>query len=125
MEGAKGPMWDPFRGQDRVLHAAGEELQSYMDALLREMLRPEVLQSLLSGMAGAHAPPNAAGSAVAPDPYKVLGLEKAAADGEIKKRFRDLLRQLHPDTAGIDGTGFLLQLVLAAYQRIGKERGWR
>jgi len=35
-----------------------------------------------------------------------------------------LLTNLHPDTAGVKGTDFLLQMMIASYQRIAKERGW-
>jgi DnaJ-domain-containing protein 1 len=58
------------------------------------------------------------------DPYRVLGLDKTAADHEIKSRYRELLRKLHPDTAGVKGTEFLVQVVNAAYAQISKERGW-
>jgi len=58
------------------------------------------------------------------DPYKVLGLDPSASDEEIKKRYRDLLRRLHPDTSGIEGTEFLMQLVVGAYEMIKRERGW-
>jgi hypothetical protein len=58
------------------------------------------------------------------DPYRILGLERSASDEEVKHRYRDLLHKLHPDTAGMQGTDFLLRLVLAAYEMIAKERGW-
>lgn len=58
------------------------------------------------------------------DPYQVIGLEKRALDEQVKKRYRELAMKLHPDTAGIEGTGFLFRLVTAAYQQISRERGW-
>jgi len=58
------------------------------------------------------------------DPYRILGLDRSASDEEIKKRYRELLHKLHPDTAGVEGTGFLLQMVLTAYETIKRERGW-
>ena len=58
------------------------------------------------------------------DPYQVIGLEKSALDEQVKKRYRELAMKLHPDTAGIEGTGFLFRLVTAAYQQISRERGW-
>ena len=125
MEETRDPMWDPLQAQGRVFRAAEEEMGACLDAFLREILRPEVLQALLSGMAGTSPSPGARGTGGIQDPYRVLGLEKTAADGEVKKRFRELLRRLHPDTAGVKGTEFLLQLVLAAYQQIGQKRGWR
>jgi DnaJ-domain-containing protein 1 len=58
------------------------------------------------------------------DPYRVLGLDKSASDDKVKKRYRERLRQFHPDTAG-PGMEFHLQAVMAAYQLISKERGWQ
>ena len=58
------------------------------------------------------------------DAYKVLGLDRSASDDEIRKRYRDLLHRLHPDTAGVKGTELLLQLVMAAYRQIAQERKW-
>ena len=43
----------------------------------------------------------------------------------MKKRYRELLRKLHPDTSGTPGTSFLLQMVMAAYEMIKRERGWQ
>jgi DnaJ-class molecular chaperone len=59
------------------------------------------------------------------DPYMVLGLDKSASDEEIRKRYHELLRKLHPDTAGVPGTEFLFQTVMAAFRLIAKERGWQ
>jgi len=59
------------------------------------------------------------------DPYQALGLNRSASDEAVKKRYRELLFKLHPDTAGVEGTAFLLQMVLAAYEMIKEERGWQ
>jgi len=59
------------------------------------------------------------------DPYQVLGLDRSASDEEVKKRYRELLFKLHPDTSDVEGTAFLLQMVLSAYEMIKEERGWR
>ena len=59
------------------------------------------------------------------DPYRVLGLDRSASDDDVKHRYRELLHKLHPDTAGVDGTETLLQLVMVAYSQIEIERGWR
>lgn len=37
------------------------------------------------------------------DPYRILGLERSASEAEVKRRYRELLRKLHPDTAGVEG----------------------
>ena len=57
------------------------------------------------------------------DPYQVLGLDKSASDEEVKSRYRERLRQFHPDTAG-PGMEYHLQAVMAAYELIKRERGW-
>ena len=57
-------------------------------------------------------------------PYRILGLEENATNDQVKKRHRELAIKLHPDTSGIQGTGFLFQLVEAAYQQISRERRW-
>src|SRR5713101_8949537 len=36
------------------------------------------------------------------DPYEVLGVERAASEQEIKKAFRQLARELHPDVNAHD-----------------------
>ena len=59
------------------------------------------------------------------DPYQVIGLDRSASDGQVKKRYRELMFKLHPDTAATKGTEFLFKLVMAAYQQISQERGWR
>jgi len=55
--------------------------------------------------------------------YEILGLERTASDEEVKHRFREILMRIHPDT-GVTGTEFLTRIVVEAYQRIGRERGW-
>ncbi len=56
-----------------------------------------------------------------PDPYRVLGLERSASDEEVKKRYRELVRKLHPDVAG-KGTDFLTAMVNSAYEQIRRQR---
>jgi len=57
--------------------------------------------------------------------YAILGLERTASDEEVKHCYREILMRIHPDTAGVKGTGFLTQMVVEAYHQIGRERGWK
>lgn len=59
------------------------------------------------------------------DAYKVLGLSKESSKEQIKQRFRELAKVLHPDTAACPGTEFLFNLINVSYQIIAKERGWK
>lgn len=102
-----------------------EEMGKWTQDLLKDALNParmmEFLRgvgvdpSRLAGMMGQHP---------GFDPYQVLGLDRTASDEEVKKRYRELLHRIHPDTAGIEGTNFLTQMVLAAFEMIKRERGW-
>ena len=103
----------------------GEEVLNWIDALLRDALNPEAFLHFTAGMGiDLSRIPEMVGQPGGFDAYRVLGLEKTTADEEVKKRYRQLLVKLHPDTAGITGTDFLLQMIIAAYQQIEKERRW-
>lgn len=53
------------------------------------------------------------------DYYKILGVEKGASQEEIKKAFRKLAHQYHPDKAGGDEAKF--KEINEAYQVVGNE----
>lgn len=115
-----------LQSQEKIMKAIDEEVLGWIDALLRDSLTPEAFLRFTAGMGiDPTGIPNMVGQPGGFDPYRVLGLEKSATDEEVKKRYRELLVKLHPDTAGVRGTDFLLQMMIAAYQRIEKERGWR
>ncbi len=67
------------------------------------------------------------------DAYRLLGVQRETADAEIKKAYRDLVRELHPDrlTARkfsphiIDQATMCLAAINGAYDKIAKERGLR
>ena len=107
---------DIERIKQKLLEAL-EDLQKCVEGALKDALKSAGFDaSALSGLMG---------KAPGFDPYAVLDLDKSASDEEIKKRYHELLHKLHPDTAGVEGTSFLLQMVLAAYEIIKKERGWK
>lgn len=114
-----------LRDQEKILGEMCNHLHRWMDDLLRDAFDPESFLRYVASMGiDLSQVPNLVGQRGGPDPYYVLGLEKTATDGEVKKRYRELLIKLHPDTAGVKGTDCVLQVVIAAYQRIAKERGW-
>ena len=114
------------RMQRRVLGIIQEEMYGWINDLMRDMFDPSRViafvqamgmdASLLSGMISKQA---------GFDPYRILGLDKSASDEEIKKRCREFMHKLHPDTAGMLGTEFFFQLAKAAYEAIKAERGWQ
>ena len=99
----------------RIFKVIQEETHGYLNDQLAGLVKSMGIDlSQLKGMARGQS---------AFDPYRILGLDRSASDEAVKKRYRELLRQLHPDTAGVEGTAFLLQMVLGAYEMIRKERG--
>ena len=114
-----------LREQERILGEMRDNVLGWMDDLLRDAFNPESFLRYAAGLGiDLSQVPNLVGKNDDFDPYRVLGLEKTAKDEEVKKRYRELLKKLHPDTAGVRGTDFLLQMMIAAYQQIEKERRW-
>jgi len=111
--------------QQEMVEVITEELQGFIDDLAKDALDPRKLMRFIRGMGiDVSQLTGVMGQQPSFDPYQVLGLDKSASDEEIKKRYHELLRRLHPDTAGMEGTSFLLNMVLASYELIKKERGW-
>ena len=53
------------------------------------------------------------------DPYKVLGVSRDASDEEIKKAYRRLAKQYHPDVnPGDEAAARKMQQITAAYEQI-------
>jgi len=101
----------------RIFAVIQDDLQGWMNDQLVGLLKSLGIEaSQFQGMVSGQTTFN---------PYSILGLDKSASEEEVKKRYRELLRKLHPDTAGVEGTAFLLQMVLAAYEMIKQERGWQ
>ena len=114
-----------LREQERILGEMRDNVLGWMDALLRDAFNPEAFLRYAAGMGiDLSQVPNLVGRHDGFDPYRVFGLDKTATDEEVKRRYRALLMKLHPDTAGVRGTDFLLQLMITAYQQIAKERRW-
>jgi DnaJ like chaperone protein len=67
------------------------------------------------------------------DPYQVLGVGRRASDAEVKKAYRKLIRENHPDTLiakgmpqeFVDLANEKMAAINAAYDRVEKERGLR
>ena len=67
------------------------------------------------------------------DAYEVLDLNREASDEEIKKRYRELIREHHPDTLiakgvpqeFVDLANDKMAAINTAYDRIEKDRGLR
>ena len=53
------------------------------------------------------------------DYYKILGVQKSASEDEIKKAYRKLAHQFHPDKAGGDEKKF--KEINEAYQVLGNK----
>ncbi len=117
------------KAQRKMLETIGE-LQGWMEELVRGVADPRSVATLMRSL-GLDASTlfdfsrRATSTASSLDPYRILGLESTASDQEIKRRYRELVHKLHPDTAGVEGTEFLLQTVMAAYRQIARLRGWR
>lgn len=98
-----------------------EGMQEVLNELVKGTLDPAKLAEMMKKMGFDPAQLSTPGF----DPYRIIGLDKSASDEEVKKRYHELLQKLHPDTAGVEGTAFLFQMALAAFELIKKERGWQ
>ncbi len=115
-----------LRGMQKGMAEGIEEgMREVLDELMKGTLDPAKLAEMMKMMGlDMSQLSSAMGHVPGFDPYRILGLDKSASDEEVKKSYHQLLRKLHPDTAGVEGTSFLLQMVLAAFEMIKKERGW-
>ena len=126
MSDMEGDFVKRLREQERILGEMRDNVLSWMDDLLRSSFDAEsFIRYVVSMGIDFSQVPNLVGRGDGFDPYRVLGLDKTATNEEVKKRYRELLVKLHPDTAGVRGTDFLLQMMIAAFEMIKKERGWQ
>ena len=114
-----------LREQERILGEMRDNALGWMDNLLHDAFSPEGFLRYISNIGiDVSQAPNMARRSGGFDPYRVLGMDKTDTDAAVKKRYRELLKKLHPDTAGVEGTEFLLQVLNAAYAQIARERRW-
>ncbi len=115
-----------LRDMEKILGEMQDTGLGLMDSLLHDAFSLEnFLRYAASLGIDLSQFPNLANQPGSPDPYQFLGLEKTATEAEVKKRYRKLVRVLHPDAAKTEGTNHLCQMLNEAYQQILKERGWR
>jgi len=114
------------RMQSRMLKVLMEELQGWVNDLMKGMLDPSKIMGFMQSMGFDPSKlPGMMSQQPGFDPYMVLGLDKSASDDEVKHRYRELVNKLHPDKSGTQGTNFLFQMVMAAYEMIKLQRGWQ
>ena len=115
-----------LREQERILGEMRDNMLGWMDDLLRDAFNPESFLHYVASLGiDLSQVPNMVGKTGGISPYEVLGLDRSASDDQVKKRYRELLHRLHPDTSGTEGTALFFRMVLAAYGKIREERGWR
>ena len=108
------------KAQQEMTDTANALMSQWLNQLLRGIADDPLMSQLWSTMKTG----NGGRPRFTLDPYRVLGLEKTATDDQVKKRYRELARYFHPDTAAVQGTGFFFLQVQAAYEAIRQERGW-
>lgn len=118
-----------LRRMQQLLDSMQVEMQSalrgYLNDILAGSFDPRQFMNFIGGINFDPSRFAGAGPKSTFDPYKILGLDRSDGDEEVKKRYKQLLRKLHPDTSGVEGTAFLLQMVMAAYETIKRERRWK
>lgn len=124
---ASDPVTRILQGMARGMsRGAEEELNKVIQEMARRALDPQKFIEMAKAMGiDLSQMSNMMGQGQGSfDPYQILGLDKSASDQEVKDRYKELLHKLHPDKSGTPGTQYLLQLVIAAYETIKRERGW-
>ena len=111
---------------ERILGEMQDSGLGLMDALLREAFSPLFFARYAASLGiDFSQATNLVSHSEGFDPYQLLCLDKTATYDEVKKRYRNLMRVLHPDTANSEGTNSLCQIVNKAYEQITRERRWK
>ena len=120
-------MEDRLRRIQRMQGQLADEIQGFMQALFASSFDAATILSFAQRLGAdfSGSVPGAASHQAGIDPYRVLGLDRSSAEELVRRRYRELLRKIHPDTAGVEGTEFLTQIINEAYRQILRERGWR
>ena len=120
-------MEDRLRRIQRIQGQLAEEVQGFMQELFTSSFDAATILSFAQRLGAdfSGSVPGTSSRQSGIDPYKVLGLDRSSAEELVRRRYRDLLRKIHPDTAGVEGTEFLPQIINDAYRQILRERGWR
>lgn len=104
--------------QQEFQEGISAHIRRQLQEIVAGMVTPEMLQGIdleaLAGFLGGRGGRQ-------PGPYEVLGLDETATDEEVRARYRELVKRLHPDVAGPGGE-HLFKLVSEAYNRILKSR---
>jgi len=125
-----GTSTSPTTAASAATTGGSEGENIHMDGALSDWtVSMDQLQQLAPG--GRRAPAMPPGAADGADPYQVLGLSRKVSDDEIKKTYRTLIRENHPDTLiaqgmpqeFIDVANEKMAAINAAYDAVEKERG--
>lgn len=118
-------MEERFNRIKRLQRELVYELQSFMADCFTDAADPAVIIDFAQRLGmDISAAPRAPSPQPAFDPYRILGCDRSMPQEQVRRRYLDLLRKLHPDTAGIKGTEYLTQLVAEAFKKISSERRW-
>lgn len=105
----------------RLFFSARNSDQNYED-FYRQYQQSNYYRSSYQNQAGYQSKPMA-------DPYTVLGITREATEADIKKAYRKLIREYHPDTVEAKDEAQKEQAtkrfreIQEAYERICNERG--
>lgn len=109
--------------QRRILEVVQQELQQWMDELLKDAFNPAKLMQFMRGMGLDMGQLSGMVGQPGFDPYSLLHLNRSASDEEVKTRYKEIMGKLHPDKAGEEMTE-LATIANAAYNIIRMERGF-